>query len=142
MKLNLFLVLIASLNCSFAAINTQYQYGNPPVIESSVLPISNNPIILNPALDDIDANDPKIKSIINYTKTNGLGVSVVFFNPENLRFAKQINAMFNANGIKTTNPQMAASKNKMDFNLVQIYAIKDKNKLSESTPALMKKGAN
>lgn len=139
----LLISLFVGLNAANATINTNYQYGTSKAIgspESAVIAVTNEPITLNPELDEIDVNDPRIKSVIDYVHRQGLGVSVVFFNSENLRYAKKVNEMFNKNHVYTTLPQMAQSKNRMDFNLVKIYVIQDKTVKLESTNLTKRKG--
>lgn len=121
---------------SYATVNASYQYGTSKamdIAESSIIPITNDAVTLNPEIDEIDVNDPRIKSILDYVHSQGLGVSVVLFNSENLRYAKKLNDLFNKNHVYTTQPQMAKSKNRMDFNLVKIYVIRDKTVKIEST---------
>lgn len=123
---------------ALAAVNTNYQYGRVEVGESVVIPITNNAITLNPAIDAINARDPRIKTVIDYAKKNGKGVSVVFCNAENLRYVKKLNEMFAANEVFATPPQLTKSKNMMDFNLVKVYVIEDQNKkllIESSEPA-------
>lgn len=137
-KLNklIFLTSIAVLGVkAFAGINSSYQFGQPVTIneESVVIPITNNAIVLNPEIDAIDSKDPRIKAVINYVKSNGMGVTIVFANPENLRYVKKCNQMFAANGVYATEPQLTKNKNIMDFNLVKIYVIKNPNVVVESS---------
>lgn len=120
---------------AYAAVNTNYQFGQTVTIEqeSVVLPITNHAIILNPEIDAISANDPRIKTVIDYAKSNeGLGVTVVFANAENLRYVKKINQMFTANGVFATEPQLTKGKNIMEFNLVKIYVIKNHSVINGS----------
>jgi hypothetical protein len=124
----LFIVSITFIVCSHA--NTDNF-----VIDSAVISISNNFITINPVFDNPNANDPGIKAIINYVKHNGKGVLLVLANPNNLRFAKQVNQMFNDNGIPTAAPQLAKNYNELDFNLIKIYVVKQNKKIA-SNPAL------
>lgn len=134
------IVFISVSSPALAAINNTYQYGQVEVGESLIIPISNNAITLNPAIDAINPRDPRIKTVIDYAKKNGKGVSVVFCNTENLRYVKKLNEMFAANGVFATPPQLTKSKNMMDFNLVRVYVIENQNKkLESSEPARMKK---
>lgn len=148
MKTNKALVLISSLfACSYmaiASVNTSYQVGSSINVdnESVVLPISNHSITLNPEIDAINPNDPRIKTVIDFVKSNnGMGVSVLFSNSENLRYVKKLNQMFAANGVYATEPQLTKSKNIMDFDLVKIYVIKYPGMLLESSN-FVKKSTN
>lgn len=87
--------------------------------------ISNDAVTLNPKIDAIDQSDPRIKSVIEYVKTNGNGISILFFNTNNLRYVKKVNQLFEDNHIFTDAPQLAKTKNLVDFNLVKIYVIKE-----------------
>lgn len=132
----LLLTNLLSVSCpAFAVVNPNYQFGQPAVIneESVVLPITNHAIVLNPELDAINSNDPRIKAVINYVKTNGMGVTVLFSNPDNLRYVKKVNQMFTTNGVFATEPQLTKSKNIMDFNLVNVYVIKNPGVIVESS---------
>jgi hypothetical protein len=136
------LFLVAIHFPTTAAINNSYQYGQVEVGESLIIPITNNAITLNPAIDAVTPRDPRIKTVIDYAKKNGKGVSVVFCNTENLRYVKKLNEMFTANGVFATPPQLTKSKNMMEFNLVKVYVIENQNKkLDSSEPAKMKKTA-
>ena len=72
---------------------------------------------------------------MEYVKKNGIGVSVVFFNPDNLRYVRKVNELFQANHIFTDPPQLTKTKNLVDFNLVKIYVIEDKSHVSETKAA-------
>lgn len=144
-KLKALVAGLAFISLSYptlAAINNSYQYGQVEVGESLIIPITNNAITLNPAIDAISPRDPRIKTVIDYAQKNGKGVSVVFCNTENLRYVKKLNEMFTANGVFATPPQLTKSKNMMEFNLVKVYVIENQNKkLDSSEPAKMKKAA-
>lgn len=134
-KTKLSMLLLSSLFAieAQAAINSNYQYGQVTVTaESTTIPITNDAIILNPAIDSTNPRDPRIKTLIDYVRLKGKGVSVVFYNPDNYRFATKLNEMFSANGIYATDPQLAKSKNMMEYNLVKIYAIENQNNKLES----------
>lgn len=135
-KTKLSMLLLSSLFAieAQAAINSNYQYGQVTVTtaESTTIPITNEAITLNPAIDSTNPRDPRIKTLIDYVRLKGKGVSVVFYNPDNYRFATKLNEMFSANGIYATDPQLAKSKNMMEYNLVKIYAIENQNNKLES----------
>lgn len=128
------LVLSVYASIANAGINNNYQYtlfiNNESVTKTQ--PLTSDPITLNPDIDEIKASDPRIKSVMDYVKKNGIGVSVVFFNPDNLRYVRKVNELFQANHIFTDPPQLTKTKNLVDFNLVKIYVIEDKNHVSES----------
>lgn len=108
-----------------ARINTNYQsnrlVNNPLTVQA----ISNDAITLNTRIDDIDISDPRIKSVIDYVKTNGNGISVVFFAPDNLRYVKKVNKLFQQNNIFTDTLQLATPKHLIDLDLIKIYIIKE-----------------
>lgn len=148
MKKTKTLLLIASFATScysaMASVNTSFQVGQTINVdnESVVLPISNHSISLNPEIDAINPNDPRIKTVIEFVKSNnGMGVSVLFSNSENLRYVKKLNQMFAANGVYVTEPQLTKSKNAIDFDLVKIYVIKYPGMLLESS-SYVKKSTN
>jgi hypothetical protein len=129
---------------AMASVNTRFQVGQTINVdnESVVLPISNHSISLNPEIDAINPNDPRIKTVIEFVKSNnGMGVSVLFSNSENLRYVKKLNQMFAANGVYATEPQLTKSKNAIDFDLVKIYVIKYSGMLLESS-SYVKKSTN
>lgn len=135
---------VGFLSIANASIDTRYQYGAVDLGESVVLPITNAAITLNPEIDAVNPRDPRIKTVIDYVKMNGKGVSIVFFNPENLRYVKKLNEMFNLNGVYATQPQLSNNKNMMYFNQVRIYVIENHNlkiessELSRPSPILIK----
>lgn len=111
-----------------ARINTNYQSNQ--IAESALDPIkvqtiTNDAITLNVRIDDIDASDPRIKSVIEYVKAHGNGVSVVFFAPDNLRYVKKVNKLFQDNHIFTDKPQFATPQHLIDLDLIKIYVIKE-----------------
>ncbi len=124
-------LLIANVNASISSIN---QYTSSSLLESTVKvqEATNDPVILNPAIDEIKASDPRIKAVIEYARQNKLSIAVVFFNTDNLRYVKQVNALFEANHIVTNPPQLAKAQNISDINLVKIYVVKDKANVNES----------
>ncbi len=124
-------LVITNANASISSIN---QYKSSSLIESTikVQEATNDPVILNPAIDEIKASDPRIKAVIEYAKQNKLSIAVVFFNIDNLRYVKQVNALFDANHIVTNSPQLAKTPNISDINLVKIYVVKDKANVNES----------
>lgn len=117
-----------------AGINNNYQYtafiDNESTTKTQLL--TSDPITLNPVIDEIKASDPRIKSVMEYAKKSGTGVSVIFFNPDNLRYVKKVNELFQTNHIFTDPPQLTNTKNLVDFNLIKIYVIEDKSHGSES----------
>ena len=131
------LVLSVYASMANAGINNNYQYTLFVDNESTTKtqPLTSDPITLNPDIDEIKTSDPRIKSVMEYVKKNGIGVSVVFFNPDNLRYVKKVNELFQANHIFTDPPQLTKTKNLVDFNLVKIYVIEDKSHVSESKAA-------
>lgn len=127
-----------------ASVNTKFQIGQTINVdnESIILPISNHSIVLNPKIDAINPNDPRLKTVIDFIKShNGMGVSIVFSNAENLRYVKKLNQMFATNRIYATDPQLTKSKNIIDFDLVKIYVIKYPGMLLESSN-IVKKSTN
>ncbi|MCX8515051.1 MAG: hypothetical protein ORN24_05725 [Burkholderiales bacterium] len=120
-----------------ATMSNSYQYNLFKNSESTtkIQMLTSDPITLNPDIDEIKPSDPRIKSVMEYVKKNGIGVSVVFFNSENLRYVKKINELFQANYIFTDPPQLTKTKNMVDFNLVKIYVIEDKSHVYESKTA-------
>jgi len=94
---------------------------------TKIQPITNDAVTLNPNIDAIDQSDPRIKSVIEYVKTSGNGVSILFFNTDNLRYVKKVNQLFEDNHILTDPPQLAKTRNLVDFNLVKIYVIKEEH---------------
>lgn len=143
----LLISMVTSLGCLSAAnasIDTRFQYGAVELGESVVLPITNAAITLNPDVDVVNPRDPRIKTVIDYVKMNGKGVSIVFFNPENLRYVKKLNEMFSLNWVYATQPQLSNNKNMMYFNQVKIYVIENHNlkiessELSKPSPILIR----
>jgi hypothetical protein len=131
-------ILAITTFSAYASITNNYQYtlfvtANESAIK--IQPVTNDPIVLNPDIDEIKASDPRIKSVIEYVKKDGIGISIIFFNPNNLRYVKKVNELFQANHIFTDLPQLTKTKNLVDFNLVKIYVIKDKSHVNESKPA-------
>lgn len=128
-------VLMTILFNANASINNIYQHGsfNPSNAIDKTQAITNDAISLNSAIDDLSTSDPRIKSVIEYVKANGYGVSIIFFNKENLRYVKQVNELFTANDIFTDPPELAKSKNLVNFNLIEIYVIKEKHNVNKST---------
>lgn len=125
-------LILASISLNANAMISAIYQRNPDTSNklnnsdiSKVQMITNDSIILNPSIDDIDVTDPRIKSIIDYTKANGKGVSIIFFNEENLRYVKKVNEMFKTNRIHTDPPQLAKTINLADYNLIKIYVIKE-----------------
>lgn len=105
---------------------------------SKIQPITNDAITLDPDIDEVKTSDPRIKSVMDYAKHNGSGVSIVFFNTNNLRYVKQVKQMFKENNIFTDKPQLGKTNNLLDFNLIKIYVIEGKHndtkpKLSTAT---------
>lgn len=114
-----------------ARISNNYQYNS--MVESitssaiKVQSITNDAVTLNVRIDDIDISDPRIKSVIDYVKTHGNGVSVIFFAPDNLRYAKKINKLFQDNHIFTDTPELATPQHLIDLDLIKIYVIKEQH---------------
>lgn len=131
-------ILILLIFNTYASISKTYQYTSYTNTSESTTKtqlITNDPIVLNPEIDEITASDPRIDSVIEYAKLNGTGVSVMFFNPDNLRYVKKVNEMFQANHIYTDPPQLSKTNNLLEFNLIKIYVIKDKSHVSTTKPA-------
>lgn len=132
-KLILVNTLLISLACNaYARGYSMYHSQLPthPDAISKVQTITNYPVTLNPAIDEISTSDPRIKSVIDYARVHGRGVSIVFFNIDNLRYVKKVNALFKQNLIPTEEPQLAKTQNSVDDNLIEIYVIKESNNVN------------
>lgn len=113
-------IIIVFCTTSNAQINNNYQM-NKNYQDVTVIPVSNDYIILNATFDDFNSDDPRIKSILTMCRKNNNGVSVVFFNLEHLRFVSKLNHAFENQGITTTKPMLIKATNSNERNQVRIY---------------------
>ena len=96
----------------------------PPQASIPVKPAPNltiEPVTLNPAIDDIQQLDPRLKTVIMYAHYEQTDVKVVYFSTSTKRYASKVVALFKSNKVNSVTAAQQKSSNLMDQNLVKIY---------------------
>lgn len=120
MKKLAILILSTTIGCALISCSAA---NPPPQVSLPAKPTSLTiePVTLNPAIDDIQQLDPRLKTVIMYAHYEQTDVKVVYFTPANKRYADKVVSLFKSNKVNSVSATLQKSSNLMDQNLVKIY---------------------
>lgn len=130
LKLSKLICLLIATLISFnsLALNNHVNYGvstrgNKSLItlKSNTYLIQNMPFIFNSKLDEVNMNDPRIKSIMQYSDYNHSKIVVIVFNPNNLEFTQSLITLLTELNLKVIGPLLATANNVTQTNQVNVY---------------------
>lgn len=128
MKVNsLLLVLLSTcISIAVASANNKFQVQKATSSETNTASgtlylVQNAAITLNPKIDEIQSSDPRLKTVIDYATREDSRVSIVFYNPDNLRFARRLYKVLASHDLRVESPALSTTKNMLEINLIKIY---------------------
>ena len=78
-------------------------------------------ISMNPVIDDIQASDPRLKSVIMYANHELVPVKIYYFSKNNMRYANKVAQLLKNSQVSQVSVIYSLPSNYVDQNIIQIF---------------------
>lgn len=143
-KKYLFIGLNLAISTAFAAVNNNFQISNPntPIESPTMYLVQNAAIVFDTRIDEVKDTDPRLKTIIDYSVMKDSKVSILFYSPDNLRFARKLYKVFQKYDLEVESPALTSTKNLLDVNLVKVYLDSGEKNVKYNNQSIINQSTN